>query len=126
MGCSVATFWEIAARSVSNLFSCILSICNIYLFPALVLRAGFAFLIAPVPVHCFSITFKYLGVTFSKTPSFCAARKHVLGQARKALQLLYKKFKKKTIYPLIFNLKFSIIWFFLYFYTGLKFGELKI
>ena len=35
---------------------CILSICNIYLFPVLVLRAGFAVLIAPVPVHCFSIT----------------------------------------------------------------------
>ena len=36
-------FWEIAACSVSNLFSLFLSICNIYLFPALVLRAGFAF-----------------------------------------------------------------------------------
>ena len=30
--------------------------CNIYLFPVLVLRAGFWLLIAPVPVHCFSIT----------------------------------------------------------------------
>ena len=39
----MATFWEIAARSVSNCSHCILSICNIYLFPALVLRAGFAF-----------------------------------------------------------------------------------
>ena len=36
-------FCEIAARSVSNLFSLYLSICNIYLFPVLVLRAGFAF-----------------------------------------------------------------------------------
>ena len=36
-------FWEIAARPVSNLFSLYLSICNIYLFPTLVLRAGFAF-----------------------------------------------------------------------------------
>ena len=35
---------------------CILSICNIYLFPVFILRAGFAFN-APVPVHCFSITF---------------------------------------------------------------------
>ena len=33
----------IAARSVSNLFSLYFVICNIYLFPALVLRAGFAF-----------------------------------------------------------------------------------
>ena len=37
----------------------ILSIFNIYLFPALVLRAGFLILIGPVPVHCFSITFCY-------------------------------------------------------------------
>ena len=36
-------FWEIAARSVSNLFSLFFVICNIYLFPAFVLRAGFAF-----------------------------------------------------------------------------------
>ena len=36
-------FGKIAARSVSNLFSLYLSICNIYLFPVLVLRAGFAF-----------------------------------------------------------------------------------
>ena len=35
--------WEIAARSVSICSDCILSICNIYLFPVLVLRAGFAF-----------------------------------------------------------------------------------
>ena len=53
----MATFWEIAARSVNNLFSLYLSICNIYLIPVLILRAGFAFLFAQVPVHCFSITF---------------------------------------------------------------------
>ena len=35
--------FEIAAHSVSICSHCILSICNIYLFPALVLRAGFAF-----------------------------------------------------------------------------------
>ena len=46
----------IAARSVSNLFNCILSICNIHLFPVLVLRAGFGLLIAPVLVNCFSIS----------------------------------------------------------------------
>ena len=33
-------------------------------------------------------SFKYLGVTFLKTRCFCAARKHALGQARKALQFL--------------------------------------
>ena len=43
---------------------CILSICNIYLFPVLVLRAGFCLLIAPVPVHCFSITFNQNNVLF--------------------------------------------------------------
>ena len=37
------SFGEIAGRSVSNCSHCILSICYIYLFPALVLRAGFAF-----------------------------------------------------------------------------------
>ena len=37
---------------------CMLSICNIYLFPALVIRAV-CLLIAPVPVHCFSITSIY-------------------------------------------------------------------
>ena len=36
---------------------CSLSICNIYLFPALALKTGLAFCNAPVPVHCFSITF---------------------------------------------------------------------
>ena len=35
-------FCEIAARSVSNLFS-LYFVYNIYLFPALVLRVGFAF-----------------------------------------------------------------------------------
>ena len=36
-------FGEIAARSVSNLFTLYFVHCNIYLFPVLVLRAGFAF-----------------------------------------------------------------------------------
>ena len=37
-------FWEIAARNLLAMCShCILSIYNIYLFPVLVLRAGFAF-----------------------------------------------------------------------------------
>ena len=37
-----------------------MSICNIYLFPVLVLRAGFA----PVPVHYFFITFSYFPFWF--------------------------------------------------------------
>ena len=49
-------------------------------------------------------SFKYLGVTFSKTRSFCAARKHVLVQARKALQLLYKKINKFNL-PIDLQLK---------------------
>ena len=40
----MATFWEIAATRLAICSHCILSICNIYLFPALVLKAGFAFL----------------------------------------------------------------------------------
>ena len=40
----------------------------IYLFPVLVLRAGFA-LIAPVPVHCFSITLN------NTNPSQCDPKK---------------------------------------------------
>ena len=46
---------------------CILSICNIYLFPVLVFKSGICLLIAPVPVHCFSIT-------------FCMIKKNVLMQ----------------------------------------------
>ena len=53
----MATFWEIAARSVSILFSLYLSVCNIYLFPALGFESGICLLIAPVPVYCLSITF---------------------------------------------------------------------
>ena len=38
------SFFEIAARSVGNLFSLyFVYFCYIYLFPVLVLRAGFAF-----------------------------------------------------------------------------------
>ena len=52
------TFWEIAARSVSNLFS----LFFVYLYYLFISRFGFksgiCLLIAPVPVYCFSITFK--------------------------------------------------------------------
>ena len=53
----MATFWEIAARSVSNLFS----LCFVYLLYLFIshfgFKSGICLLIAPVPVHCFSITF---------------------------------------------------------------------
>ena len=53
----MATFWEIVARSVSNLFL----LYFVYLYYLFISRFGFksgiCLLIAPVPVHCFSITF---------------------------------------------------------------------
>ena len=36
---------------------CILSVCDVYLFPVFGFKNGICLLIAPVPVHCFSITF---------------------------------------------------------------------
>ena len=54
----MATFWEIATRSVSNLFS----LYFVYLFYLFIscfgFKSGICLLIAPVPVHCFSITFQ--------------------------------------------------------------------
>ena len=42
----MATFWEIAVRSVSNLFIFVFCLFVIFIyFPFLVLRAGFAFLL---------------------------------------------------------------------------------
>ena len=57
MGCWVATFWEMAARSVGHVFS-----LSFFLFVFLfIFHFGFKseiwLLIAPVPVYCFSITF---------------------------------------------------------------------
>ena len=54
----MATFWEIAARSVNYLFS--LYFVNLLcLFTSRFgFESGICLLIAPVPVHCFSITFK--------------------------------------------------------------------
>ena len=65
----MATFWEIAARSVSNLFL----LYFVYLKYLFISRFGFkseiCLLIAPVPVHCFSIT----SITFFK---LSAKKKH--------------------------------------------------
>ena len=53
----MATFWEIAASSVSNLFS-LYFVYLLYLFISRFgFKSGICLLIAPVPVHCFPITF---------------------------------------------------------------------
>ena len=44
---------------------CILSVFNIYLFPVFVFKSGICLLIAPVPVHCFCITFVNLQKIFN-------------------------------------------------------------
>ena len=60
---NTVSFWEIAARSVNNLFS----LYFVYLFYLFISRFGFksgiCLLIAPVPVHCFSITFCKMGLS---------------------------------------------------------------
>ena len=56
----MATFWEIAARSVSNFFY-LYFVYLLYLFISRFgFKSGICLLIAPVPVHCFSITFSSL------------------------------------------------------------------
>ena len=55
----MATFWEIAARSINNF----LSICNIYLFPVFGFTSGICLLIAPVPVHCFNFLLLFFKIT---------------------------------------------------------------
>ena len=53
-------FWEIAARWVSNLFS-LYFVYLLYLFISRFgFKSGICLLIAPVPVHCFSITFIFM------------------------------------------------------------------
>ena len=53
----MATFWEIAACSVSNLFS-LYFVYSLYIFISRFgFKTGICLLIATVPVHCFSITF---------------------------------------------------------------------
>ena len=63
----MATFWEIAARSVGHMFS----LSFAYLYFLFISHLGFTkgvwLLIAPVPVHCFSITIILLSCfTFCK------------------------------------------------------------
>ena len=53
----------IAARSVSNLFS----LCFVYLQYLIIscfgFKSGICILVAPVPVHCFSISFTVIALT---------------------------------------------------------------
>ena len=53
----MATFWEIAACSVSNLFSLYFVYLQYLFISRFGFKSGICLLIAPVPVHCFSITF---------------------------------------------------------------------
>ena len=65
----MATVWEIAARSVCNLFSLYFVYFVIFIISRFGFKSGICLLIAPVPVHCFSITFnwqKFSGVFHSK------------------------------------------------------------
>ena len=53
----MVTFWEIAARSVSKLFS-LYFVYLLYLFISRFdFKSGICLLIDSVPVHCYSITF---------------------------------------------------------------------
>ena len=58
----MATFWEKAARSVSNLFSLYFVYLQYLFISRFGFKSGICLLIAPVPVHCFSITFSTLAV----------------------------------------------------------------
>ena len=57
----VATFWEIAALSVNNLFSLYFVYLKYLFISRFGFKSGICLLIAPVPVHCFSITFNVQG-----------------------------------------------------------------
>ena len=67
----MATFWEIAARSVSNLFSLYFVYLQYLFISRFGIKSGICLLIAPVPVHCFSLTFKKC--------SFLKGETHYLG-----------------------------------------------
>ena len=56
----MATFWEIAARSVSNLFSLYFVYLEYLFISRFGFKSGICILIGPVPVHCFSITFSVI------------------------------------------------------------------
>ena len=53
----MATFWKIAARSVSNLFSLYFVYLEYLFISRFGIKSGICLLVASVPVHCFSLTF---------------------------------------------------------------------
>ena len=55
----MATFWEIATRSANNLFSLYFVYLKYLFISRFGFKSGICLFIAPVPVHCFSITFKF-------------------------------------------------------------------
>ena len=57
--CCVAAFWEIAARSVGSLFSLYFVYLCVLFISRFGFKSGICLLIAPVPVHCFSVAFIY-------------------------------------------------------------------
>ena len=63
----MATFWEIAAHSVSNLFSLYFVYLEYLFISRFGFKSGICLLIAPVPVHCFSITFTILAQVLNAT-----------------------------------------------------------
>ena len=73
----MAAFWEVAARSFDHLFS----LSFAYLLYLFISRFGFEsgvwFLISPVPVHCFSITFSLLSV--KRIELFCQISGNIAG-----------------------------------------------
>ena len=63
----MATFWEIAVCSVNYLFSLYFVYLQYLFISRFGFKSGICLLIAPVHVHCFSITFKS-GVWFLIAP----------------------------------------------------------
>ena len=85
----MATFWEIAARSVNNKFVLIVfCLFVIFIYFPFGFKSRICLLIAPVPVHCFSIT-----LIAPKAPNciqnFCMRYLHIA-------QSKYRRFLENT------------------------------
>ena len=110
----MATFWEIAARSVSNLVS-LYFVYLYYLFISrFVFKRGICLLIAPVPVHCFSIT--SINVQLH---SF--VRKYKIFINAKSLWRSYLQCKSYNIYTCISKVYLKVWCCYMYLYILLSF-----
>ena len=92
----MATSWEIPARSVSNLFS----LYFVYLLYLCISRFGFksgiCLLIAPVPVHCYSITFfQHLNIEVKDGSTVLTADAAMFELVREAAVIYYKNYPQK-------------------------------